>query len=465
MSPVSRSRKPKRVVHHPARTAPPSPFAPILEDAEQLVAQADPLAAELWASDLLGSLFDAAWGVAAEAGPESGEDPDELFELELSALVEYLAGQRRPGALAALRALGAVGEEWTRELALDAAEPLADRGVKEPAWLANAHEPTVSGLFAAADEFGDREAISLAFTRGDETHVLTALLMQGVDRELITLTVHLGFDVEELKADFADTHAMNPIDLDPAEARIRLEDALEVLLCSEPADLFDEDDEEAAYSDPKALWPLLAVRLELLPSDEDEDGRDATEGVDLADDADAYPTAADIAQKVRAAVAEFLASPRADGLPDREFAGHLVTVLADEAVLGERGVYGYGPLALALSLDGETVGHLALTEQQLDQFEPVLEAWAHFTADARGLSAAAHEAWDVQVPLLADQFREAYLDPEAVAHRADCPDMISIEKYEPGQGLDEQALAEDLARLLAEATKSGQADGEGTDED
>jgi hypothetical protein len=476
MSPVSRGRKPKRIVHHPSKSAPASPFAPILADAEQLVAQSDPLVAELWASDLLGSLFDAAWREAVSAGvpadPETEPtDPDELFELELTALLEYLSAQRKPGALAALRALGSVGEDWTRDMALDATEPLSERGVKEPAWLANAHEPTFDGLFAAADEFGDREAISLAYTRGTETHVLTAHLVQAVDRELVALTLHLGFNRDELAAEFADIHAMSPVELDPTEARARLDDALDLLLSSEPADLFDEDadhdghdhdghdhdhdhdhDEEITHGDPKLLWPLLAVRLELLPEEEDAE-----------DDAD--PLAAttgnvipDTAGLVRGAVEAFLASARAADLPDREFAGHLATVLADEAAAGERGVYGFGPFATALSLDGETVGHLALTSRQLDQFGPVLAAWAHFTADARGLPAAAHETWDARLAELTEQFLAVYLDPEAVDHREQCPDVIPIEKFEPGAMPSEQDLAADLARLLASATSLNQTD-------
>ncbi|HEV2640325.1 MAG TPA: hypothetical protein VGX23_34650 [Actinocrinis sp.] len=460
MSPVSRSRKPKRTVHHPARPEPASPFAPLLADAEQLVALTDPLAAELWASDLLGSMFDAAW-----EEPEAEPDPDELFELELTGLLDYLESQRRPAALAALRALASVGEEWTRELALAAAEPLTERGVKEPAWLANAHEPSPCGLFAAADEFGDRELISLAFDRAGEVHVLTALIMHGAGRELVTLTMHLGFDPEELKSEIADTQAMREIELDPAQARTRLEDVLELLLCREPEDFFDEDDEEAQFSDPKLFWPLLAVRLELLPI-EDEDEHDHDHSHDHSHDHahvhahgagcdhDSEP-ATDYVAQVREAVGGFLASPRAADLADPEFAGQLVTVLADVAVVGERGPCGFGPLALALTLDGESINHLALTERQLDQFAPVLTAWAHFTADTRGLSAAAHEAWDAQLPDLVDQFREAYLDPEAVAHRAECPDVIPIEKFEPSATMDEQGLAEDLARILAEATGIG----------
>lgn len=486
MSPVSRGRKPKRTVQHSPKSAPPSPFAPILADAEQLVGQADPLVAELWAADLLGSLFDAAWaeavGAAAQydGGPDDvapeGMDPDELFEVELSSLLEYLSVQRRPGALAALRALGTVGEDWTRDMAREATEELTDRGVKEPAWLANATEPAFDGLLAAADEFGDREAISLAFTRGAETHVLTAHLVHSAERELVALTLHLGFDRAELTEEFAEIHAMTPVELDPAEARARLDDALDLLLSSEPADLFDEDDEhdhghdhsghdhdhdhghdddeDDAYSDPKLLWPLLAVRLELLPGGEDEG--ESTDADPLA--ATAGTILPDTAAQVREAVAAFLASPRAANLPDREFAGHLATVLADEAVAGERGVYGFGPFATALSLDGETIGHLALTEHQLDQFGAALAAWAHFTADARDLPASAHETWDANLGELTEQFLAVYLDPEAVAHREQCPDVIAIEKFEPGVAPTEEDLAEELARILALATSVGDED-------
>jgi hypothetical protein len=455
MSPVSRSRKPKRPAHHPVRTAPASPFAPLLADAAELVTQTDPLVAEMWASSVLGILFVSAWNQAAEEAEDHDHDhgddhvhdavdPDELFEANVNALFDYLASQRKPAALAALRALGAVGEEWTRGEALDAAEALAERGVKEPAWLTNAVEPEPSGIVAVGDEFGERHLISLAFTRGTETHVLTAQIVHTMAPDLITLSLHNGFDEEEMRAGYIESTGLEPVDLDLAEARIRLEDALEILLCHEPVDLPEDlgDEADLGFSDPKQLWPLLAVRLELLPQDDEAEDR-------VYDNATLDPAA-----QVQAAVEAFLASPRAAELPDREFAGQFATVLADEAVVSERGPYSFGPLGLAVCLEGETVSHLAFTDQQLDQVGPVATAWAHFTTDARNLSAAAHEAWDEQLPELTEAFRELYLHPESVAHRAECPDVIPVEKFEPGATPTEEDLAENLARLLAEATGS-----------
>lgn len=432
MSPVSRSRKTKRSPQSRAQHAPPSPFAPILADAADLATEPDPLAAELWASHLLGSLFVAAWEQEDEEN-----DPDELFGQELKSLIDYLAKHRKPAALAALRSLGAVGEEWTREEALEAAAELAEFGVKEPAWLTNAQEPVLLGVSGAEDELGDREAISLVFSRGGTQHVLTAFIVHAGAPDLISLTL-TTVPVDDAVQTFIADPAAAPADppLSPAEARLRLEDALEAQLCSEPLHLFDEDDPDAEFSDPNLLWPLLAVRLELLPQDA---GQEAGPSTDL-----------DEAAQVGEAVEAFLASPRSAGLPDREFARVLAAVLADEAIAAERGPYGFGPIALASSLAAETFEHLTLTDAQLECFCPTLSAWAHFTADARRLSAAAHEAWDGRLPELAEHFVLSYQDDDAVAHRAECPDVIPIEQFEPGVGeVDEAGLLESLTRMLS----------------
>jgi len=432
MSPVSRSRKTKRSPQSRAQHAPPSPFAPILADAAALAAETDPLTAELWASHLLGSLFAAAWEMADEES-----DPDEVFGLELKALIDYLAKQRKPAALAALRSLGAVGEAWTREEAFEAAEELAEKDVREPAWLANAHEPALVGVVGAEDELGDREAISLIFRRGETEHVLTAFIVHAGEPGLVSLTLTTE-PVDEAVRAFIGESAGAPTrpTLTPAEARTRLEDALEVQLCAEPLELFEDDDPDAEFSDPNLLWPLLAVRLELLPPDPAQETEPAT---DL-----------DEAALVGQAVEAFLASPRSAQLPDREFAGALATVLADEAMAAERGPYGFGPIAVAASLGSETFEHLTLTSAQLEQFGPTLAAWAHFTADVRQLSDAAHAAWDEELPALTEEFREAYLDADAVTHRAECPDVIPIEQFEPGVGEQSAAdLLESLTRMLA----------------
>jgi hypothetical protein len=443
MSPVSRARKTKRSPQKRVQHAPSSPFAPLLADAEDVAAETDPLVAEVWAANVLGLLLIAAWDRADEV-----TDPDELFELQLTELIGFFGSKRKPAALAGLRALGAVGESWTRGEALDAAQSLAGQGVKEPAWLANAEEPVLLDVFAAEDEFGDLAAISLAFKRagGSGQHVITGFVLRAGEPVLIRLMLSASQDDEEdLRATLTEfttdpETGLTGIEITAAEARERLEEALETLLCSEPqrsADLFEEDS-ESELGDPNLLWPLLAVRLELLP-----EPQEPADGSADSDDDD------DVAQ-VRQAVEAFLASPRAELLPNREFAGALATVLADEAIAAERGAYGFGPMALAATLTSETFEHLTLTDAQLKVFDQTVTAWAHFTADVRQLTAAAHESWDKQLPELLDVFRETYLDAEAVKHRAECQDVVPIEEFEPGvgDGLDVTDLVENFKRLI-----------------
>jgi CheY-like chemotaxis protein len=466
MSPVSRARKTKRAPRERVRPARTSPFSPLLDDARDVAAETDPLVAEVWASNVLGLLLTAAWERADE-----DNDPDELFELELRELIDFFASRRTPAALAGLRALGSAGEEWSRVEALDAAEALAARGVKEPAWLARAEEPELLAVFGAEDEFGDLAAISLAFRRpgGTGQHVLTAFVLRAGEPVLIRLMLSATEDEDEDLRTALTEFATDPesglavAEITAAEARDRLERALDTLLCSRPrssssGDLFEQQDPDAELGDPNLLWPLLAVRLELLPLPQDEDGRREADGAD--EDSE------DEIAEIERAVGAFLASPRAALLPDAETAGRLATVLADEAVAAGRGPYGLGPMALAVSLAGETFEHLALTGAQAAAFDATVSAWAHFTADERDLAKSAHESWDAQLPEMLGLYHEAYEDPEAVLHRAECPDVIALDEFEPGgDGLDVTDLVENFKRLMAEDGEPGEDEDEDEDED
>lgn len=450
MSPVSRARKPRRAPRDRARPARTSPFAPLLDDARDVAAEPDPLVAEVWASHVLGLLLTAAWERADE-----DNDPDELFELELRELIDHFTAQRSPAALAGLRALAAVGEEWSRAEALDGAEVLAARRVKEPVWFARAEEPELVAVFGAEDAFGDLAAISLAFRRKGSPgqHVLTAFVLRTGEPLLIRLMLSAtDDDAEDLRGALTD-FATDPesglavTEFTAAEARLRLESALDSLLCNEPqssGDLFEQQDPDTELGDPNLLWPLLAVRLELLPA---PDSEPQAEGEDA--DPDEYD---DEVADVERAVEAFRASPRAAALPDPATAALLAAVLADEAVAAGRGPYGFGPMALAVSLAGETFEHLDLTADQLAVFDQAVTAWVHFTADERGLDGDAHGVWDAQLPEMLGLYHEAYEDPEAVAHRAECPDMVTLEDFEPGggHGLDVADLVENFKRIMAE---------------
>lgn len=449
MSPVSRSRKPKRPskpVHH----APASPFAPILDEAKALLEpETGVMDAELFGSFVVGGLFETSWF----GEEDDDEDPDEVFGEMYGDLLDYLAKQkRRPEALAALRALAMVGEDWSRLDALDAAGQLAQAGVKEPAWLRSAAEVEPTTVFRAGDLFGDAGTINVGFRRGTEQHTLSCYVADRGGPVLERVLVVPGGAAELAEGmRREDEDALHITELTLVQARTVLAEALDRLLSEGPDDpdelreIAEEaglDIEELEMTSPVGLWALVAARLELLPEPPTLD------------------TAVGSAEDVHAAVARFLESPQAASLPDREFAGALVTVFADAAALSDRTAVGYGPISLGGYLLDEFAETIELTAAEAAAVPAVLTAWAEFTAVDRGLGEDALRQWRTALPDLIKAFGEVYPDADTAAAREEF-EAVGVREYAVGAGTD---LSELLQQIVDEAHAEGGEDDEEVEE-
>ena len=436
MSPVSRSRKPKRPVKS-AHRAPASPYAHVVEEAKALLdPETEVMDAELWGSFVVGGVFDAAWREAEE----QEDEPDELFERMFGELLDYLAKQkRRPEALAGLRALAMVGEEWSRQEALDAANFLAESGLKEPAWLRLAEESVPTAVFRAGDLFGDVGAVNLGFSRGGQEHTVCCYVADRggpvLDRVLIVAGSAEQL-AEEMRAE-DEEQGLHVTELGLEQARTLLAEAVDRLLSEGPddpeelAELAEEaglDPEELDMTSPVGLWPLVASRLDLLPEPA------TTE------------TAVGSAEDVRETVAAFLDSAPAGDL-DRDFAGALVTVLADAAALSDRTAVGFGPQSLGGFLLEEFSESIVLSDDELIEARGVITAWAEFTNARRGFGEEGMRLWREALPQLLAAFVEVYEDPEMAEIRAEV-EAVPVREYQINAGAD---LSELLAQLVAEA--------------
>jgi len=445
MSPVSRSRKPKRP-HKPVPHAPASPYAKFLEEAKALLdPETDVVEAELWGSFALGALFETSWFGEDEA---DDEDPDDVFEEQYGELVEYFGKQkRRPEALAALRALAMVGEDWTREEALNAADGLAAAGVKEPGWLRRAEEVEPTSVFRAGDLFGDAGTINLGFRRGGEEHTVSCYVADRGGPVLERVLVVPGGAAElakGMRANDEEGERLHISELTLVQARTLLAEALDRLLSEGPDDpeelreIAEEaglDLEELEMTSPVGLWALLAARLELLPEPEVLD------------------TAVGSAEDVRETVAAFVASKQASDL-DGEFAGALTTIFADVAALSDRTAVGFGPISLGGYLLDEFAETVELTEQEAAQVPAVLTAWAEFTNERRGFGEEGLRLWREALPELSRAFREVYLDDEVADLREEY-EAIPVRDYKVNAGTD---LSEVLRQLVDEARGGGDED-------
>ena len=447
MSPVSRSRKPKRP-HKTVQHTPASPYAKFLDEAKALLdPETEVVEAELWGSFALGALFETSWFGEEEA--DDDEDPDDVFEQQFGELVEYLGKQkRRPEALAALRALAMVGEDWTREEALAAADGLAEAGVKEPGWLRRAEELEPTSVFRAGDLFGDAGTINLGFKRGGEEHTVSCYVADRGGPVLERVLVVPGGAAELAKgmrtADDEEGH-LHISELTLVQARTLLAEALDRLLSEGPDDpeelreIAEEaglDLEELEMTSPVGLWALLASRLDLLPEPEVLD------------------TAVGSAEDVRETVQAFLASKQAESLPEPELAGALTTVFADVAALSDRTAVGFGPISLGGYLLDEFAETIDLTRPEAAQVPAVLTAWAEFTNERRGLGEEGLALWREALPDLTRAFGEVYLDEDYIALREEY-EAIPVRDYKISAGTD---LSEVLQQLVDEARGGAEAD-------
>lgn len=439
MSPVSRSRKPKRpskVVHH----APVSPYAPILDEAKALLEpEAGVMDAELFGSFVVGGLFETSWF----GEEEDDEDPDDVYAEMYGDLLDYLAKQkRRPEALAALRALAMVGEDWSRLDALDAADRLAAAGVKEPAWLRAAEQVEPTSVFRAGDLFGDAGTINVGFRRGAEEHTVSCYVADRGGPVLERVLVVPGGAAELAKGmhDSDEEEVLHISELTLVQARTVLAEALDRLLAEGPDDpdelreIAEEaglDLEELEMTSPVGLWALVCARLELLPESPELD------------------TAVGSAEDVHQTVSRFLDSPQAAGLPDRDLAELLATVFADAAALSDRTAVGFGPISLGGYLLEEFTESVRLTGPEAAAVPAVLAAWAEFTTDQRGLGEEGHRLWREALPDLTRAFTQVYLDPDNVALRDEL-EAVDLRDYTVSAGTDLSELIRQLAEEAEE---------------
>jgi hypothetical protein len=450
MSPVSRSRKPKRPTK-PVQHAPASPYAKFVDEAKALLdPETEVVEAELWGSFALGALFESSWF----GGDDDEQDPDDVFEEMYEDLVAYLGKQkRRPEALAGLRALAMVGEDWTREQAVAAADELAAGGVKEPGWLRRAEEVVPTSVFRAGDLFGDAGTVNLGFRRGGEEHTVSCYVADRGGPVLERVLVVPGGAAElakSMREQDDDEETLHISELTPVAARTLLAEALDQLLSEGPDDpeelreLAEEaglDLEELEMTSPVGLWALLAARLELLPEPEVGD------------------TALGSEQDVRDTVAAFLASAPAAEL-DHDLAGALATVFADAAALSDRTAIGFGPISLGGFLLDEFIETVELTESEVAHVPAVLKAWAEFTNERRGFGEEGLRQWQRALPQLSKAFIEVYLDEDNADLREEA-EAVPVREYQVCAGTD---LSELLQQILDEAKGEGEAEDEDDDD-
>ena len=148
-------------------------FAPLVADAEREIRGArTAIDAELAAAGLIGVL---GMGMA-EAPLPPDATAEQMRDVLLAQLVPMFADGARPAGLAMLRALSVVGPDPVRCLAHEAAERLANAGVKDKAWAKQIGAPRPGRAWSYGDITGDQEALTLTFHYGRREHAVNVLI-------------------------------------------------------------------------------------------------------------------------------------------------------------------------------------------------------------------------------------------------------------------------------------------------
>ncbi|GLZ31436.1 hypothetical protein Lesp02_36240 [Lentzea sp. NBRC 105346] len=394
MSPKSKTRK-KKPSRRPREER--SQYAELLASAAGVADAPSPVVAEMWASEILGSIWIAAWEHAGAL------DPQVAFSIETDRLLDHLAEQRVSSALVALRALAGVGDEQIRERAARLADKLAADGVPEPAW----YTPDASLEFVEAntvsDLFGDQESIAIDFRRGDERYTIMFLVESvfGISGIRLFNTPAEGIDalVRDMIESTEDTFRDEIRHLTADEAWEKVAPSLEELLDEEP-----DDEARAALFTDEGEHPIteLALAQAWISVIEPDDLDDVDDPLEL----------------VAPVVQAFLASPHAQDLPDREAARLFAEIAAESAVDEGRNPDQYGPMSLSALLVAEFAMARHVSDDDLALFPGIVRAWAHFSSDHRSLPAdETGAAWDEMLPSVLADFERAYREPEMAAER------------------------------------------------
>jgi len=342
----------------------------------------DALEAEQWVSGLVST-----WRVGSAPSP----DADGLFGPGLVRALERLGGS---GALAVLRALAAVGEESYASRARTAANRLADGGVVEPPWAESLGRarPVAALLMCEDDGFDDGLSVMVEFAvPGAEPHTLGIYIdhnMGGLVKDVF-VAGSLASVREQLGRNGSERHRIVLRELDLAEARARVQNALEIL---------DHTFDPPVDEDVRRLRALVYARIRTLP-----------EGGTAPEDEEEFTPEA------RAQLhAEFLASPEGKRWRGDEDAEDVVELAIDfGADYNHGGPLRWSPVVVEIFMTGWLARKVTREPQFFERVPDVLRDWVKFAGRRRGVPAAALRTAVAAVKRFRSEMLQVVNDPDA----------------------------------------------------
>lgn len=403
------SRKPRASAPSRRRAQPSRPpslddlAAVVVRGGDELLTVEDPLDAESWASQMLGTFYKV-------GGPL--EARDELDRGLLPAVVAQAEARGDAGGIAVLEAIAAVIDDPDHaELARDAAGRLQSRGIPAPSWASELGTVVFDGAWVLEDVYGDHEAYFATFRYpGRKPHIVNALYDRAMGE--IIKDAMVAYPVEDIRARVSGEDGVFARDVEPGEMARRISDAIA------SGDMFLDND---WTSDFKEFRLLVLARMrglplspEVAPPDPlDDDARDA-----LIADFLTTGSVGDLDQ------ADVIASTCLDYLCD---------YLGDDP-------FRWSPIVVEMFLLDYLPRKVSLDMPTIDQTPRVLREWVRFALTKRGLE----ERWIVETQAAVDEharaFRSAMTDAdrfgpakqlvnEMLADGVDLSDPASFERW------------------------------------
>jgi len=315
------------------------------------------LEAEEWASAMIGS-----W----RGGLTRDPDIDRLFGAGLARKLEELGG---PAALTALRALGSVGEESYAPLAERAARRLARAGMREPAWVkALGHAgPAQAMLMCSDDGFDDGVSVLVEFAApGEDPHTLGIYIdhnLGGLVKDVF-IAGRIAIVSEQFVAQAAKDKAVSPTEIDLADARARVECALEML---------DHTLAPPVSEDVFPLRTFMRARMRTLPAG----GNAAPQDLEVP------------AGERERLLADFLDSPDGKGWGGDEDAQDVVELaISFGCDYNHGGPLRWSPVVVEIFMTDWLARKVVREREFFERVPDVLRDWVRFAGHRRGVPAA-----------------------------------------------------------------------------
>jgi len=380
--PKRRTAKPK-----PRRGTPPrrvdrrsSPSIDDLADVvvrggSELIELDDPLDAESWASQVLGTFYKIDGPLDARDAIDDGLVP---------AVIRRAETQGDARGLAVLEAIGAVVDdpEQTKR-AHEAVTRMRTRGVAAPSWASELGTATFEGAWVMEDVFGDHEAYFATFRYpGHRPHIVNALYDKAMG-EIIKDAI-VTYPLEDIRARATAEDGVSTRDVEPGDLARRVIDAIA------NGDTYIDNDWTTEF---KAFRLLLLTRMRQLPiatkvapsEPPDDDARHAIITEFLATGAVREFDQADL-------IVSTCLDYMCDYLDDDPFRWSPIVV--------EQFLLDYLPRKVSLNLPA------------IDQVPGVVREWVRFSLDRRGLE----ERWIIETQAAVDEhargFRSAMTDTD-----------------------------------------------------